>query len=144
VKDQGFLISFYQQQAPHSPLAVAKLMEASLGHYNDAAVAASQGLMQLAAEILDVNDLLPLLNSKFVGVRVNGLSAVSSLSQQAPLSINDITQICLQLQGEPNPTVIRHFYDLGTQWMKQTQTVLPVWVTTLNQMLERTATLQQS
>jgi hypothetical protein len=139
VKDQRFLISFYQQQAHDNPLALDRLVQASLGNYNDAAVAASQGLVQLAAEQLRVSDLLPLLNSRFVGVRVNGVSAISALSQQAPISADDITQICHQLQGETNPTVIRHFCDLGTQWMKQTQTVLPVWVTALTQMLERMA-----
>ncbi|MGP1383441.1 MAG: hypothetical protein ACTS2F_07750 [Thainema sp.] len=138
-KDQRFLIMVYRQQASEHPAALAKLIEVALGKSNDAAVSASHELDQVSGGQVSVADLLPLLKSPFVGVRVNGLAAIARVSQLEPLSLEQMQRVCRLLAQEDNQTVARYFCELGTDWVRRRQRVPKPMVRTLAGMLTRVA-----
>lgn len=146
-KDQKFLVNLYRQQAQHSSVALAKLLDAALGSSNDAALAASQDLADAGGDNLAPVDLLPLLKSRFVGVRVNGLTAIATLNQRAIITNNpspDLSEttlgdICTILTTEANPTVVRHFCGLVTDWVRHYHRVPAPMVSTLHTLLTRMA-----
>ena len=154
-KDQKFLVTLYRQQASHNPAALAKLLDAALGTSNDAAVTASQDLAEVGGDHLTPVNLLPLLRSRFVGVRVNGLVAIATLHQRVlakPLqrriaadtsssTLGEATlgDICTILATETNPTVVRHFCDLASHWVRHYHQVPVPMVGTLHTLLTRMA-----
>ena len=136
-KDQRYLISLYQQQAQDNPAALAKLIETALGKISDAAVAASHRLDQVSGGQLAPAELLPLLRSRFPGVRVNALEAISHLSQLQPLSPERLTQLCQALAQEANQTVVRHFYAFIADWIRLHPQAPPDLVETIATLLNR-------
>ncbi|MBE9141209.1 hypothetical protein IQ254_29095, partial [Nodosilinea sp. LEGE 07088] len=146
-KDQKFLVTLYRQQARYNPAALAKLLDAALSTSNDAAVAASQDLAKVGGDSLTVANLLPLVQSRFVGVRANGLVAITTLNQRAIVvdaastDLNETTlgEICTILANEANPTVVRHFCDLATNWVRHYHRVPVPIVGTLHTLLTRIA-----
>jgi hypothetical protein len=143
-KDQRFLIALYQQQASEHPAARAKLLTAALGRQKEAAVAATHDLAQVCGDHLTPSDLLPLLRSRFVGVRANGLLALSALNKGHADTANrlledSLIQIGQILSSETNPTVVRHFCDLSTDWIQQQNLAPPTLLPVLDIWLARMA-----
>lgn len=141
--NQRCLIAVYQRQAQTNPAALNKLIETALGKSNDAAVSASLALAQVSESIFKPAEVLPLLRSPFVGVRVNVLVVLTCLSRTNPLSSALIDQICQILIPETNQTVARHFYDLVTEWVRQQRQVSPVMLNTIAVILNRTVEAEQ-
>ena len=142
-KDQRYLISLYQQHAKDNPAALAKLIETALGKISDAAVAASHRLDQVSGGQLAPAELLPLLGSRFPGVRVNALEAIADLSRRQPLPPALLTQLCQALIQEENQTVVRHFYAFIAEWVKHQSQAPPDLVETVALMLHRLVATNQ-
>jgi hypothetical protein len=135
--DQRFLLALYQDWAQQDPVALQRLVTTALGKQNDAAVTASRGLGELGGVHLSAEQLLPLLRSPFVGVRVNGLTAMAALSEQQPMAASVLTQVAIVLADETNPTVGRLYCDLVAAWVHRQQRVLPEVLNTLTAMIQR-------
>ncbi len=122
---QKYLITVYRQQAATNGLARDRLLAIAQGQSKEVALMASVDL----AQVWDAQpqQLLPLLQSIFPGVRAHALTAIGQrLDREPPLTPELLTQICQVLQTEANQTVIRLLCNLIAQWVKQYQCVLPI------------------
>lgn len=129
---QRYLLEHYQQQAETNPIALEKLLEAVQGVSRDVAISASHALVQVSC--LSPEQILPLLASPFVGVRVNGLAILARLdTPEQPLSPSIITHCCRTLMTESDQAVARHLCDVLAPWIKRQHVVprevLPTLVT---------------
>jgi hypothetical protein len=138
--DQRFLLALYQDWAQQDPVAVQTLLATALGQQNDAAVTASRGLGQLGAAQVSAEQLLPLLRSRFVGVRVNGLTAMAARSEHQPLAAAMLSDVAIALAAEANQTVGRLYCDLVAEWVHRQQRVLPEVLNTLVAITQRLVT----
>ncbi|MFE4104889.1 hypothetical protein, partial [Almyronema epifaneia] len=82
-------------------------------------------------------ELLPLMRSPFVGVRVNALTAIANLSRPQPWPTEQMTQLCRVLAGEQSQTVTRLFYDWVADWVRKQEEVPSQLVVTLAATFER-------
>ncbi len=82
-----------------------------------------------------------------MGVRANGVVAIATLNQRAiaadasstALSETTLSDICIILATEANPTVVNHFCDLATDWVRHYHRVPVPMVNTLHTLLTRIA-----
>ncbi|ASC69760.1 hypothetical protein XM38_006890 [Halomicronema hongdechloris C2206] len=124
--DQRFLLAMYQEWAQQDEAALERLLATARGKQNDAAVSASRVLADLDSGPVSLEDWVPLVRSRFVGVRVNALTAMAT--QLAKQSVADATlkDIAIALATEDNPTVGRKFCDLVAEWVRRRHRVPPV------------------
>jgi len=128
-----FLIGIYRRQASTNPQALERLLLAAQETAKDAAVAASRDLERVSNAQLEPDRVLPLLRSRFAGVRVNALSAIAALATAGrPLSAQGLSTLCQHLQQERNQAPLRWLCDLVAQWVRQHQQVPPAVLPTLD------------
>ena len=133
---QKFLIAVYRQQAATNPLALDRLLEISLCRSREIALIASLDLDQVGN--LHPNQLVPLLQSIFPGVRANALSAIAHLStSENSLTHDDLTTLCQLLFQEENQNVARLWCNLISQWVRQHQCVPPIVLALLTEIPSR-------
>ena len=123
---QLFLIKIYQQQAASCSVALGRLLETAQCNSKEVAISASHHLEAVATGRLIFEQLLPLLHSRFPGVRANGLRAILSISNQGlQLTKEHLTTICTSLGKENDQTVARLLCELVTRWVKTYRQVPP-------------------
>jgi len=133
---QKFLIAVYRQQAATNPLALDRLLEISLCRSREIALIASLDLDQVGN--LHPNQLVPLLQSIFPGVRANALIAITRLSaSENSLTSEDLTTLCQLLFQEENQNVARLWCNLISQWVRQHQCVPPIVLDLLTEIPSR-------
>jgi hypothetical protein len=123
---QLFLVEIYRKQAKTYRTALRKLLEASMGKSKDVALAASHDLDELGAEQLGIVELLPLLRSRFPGVRVNCMNAITRVTEQSvPLKEEELSDICSVLASENDQAVAIRLYKLVARWVQAHRLVPP-------------------
>jgi hypothetical protein len=123
---QQLLLQHYQKQAPICATARGRLLEACQSDLKHIATQASQTLDQLPHGSLTVVQVLPLLQSRFAGVRVKALQAIAAITQPgALLTEADFVHICTVLQAEDNQAVVRPLCELVSRWVKAMRQVPP-------------------
>ena len=87
---------------------------------------------------LHPNQLVPLLQSIFPGVRANALIAITRLSaSENSLTSEDLTTLCQLLFQEENQNVARLWCNLISQWVRQHQCVPPIVLDLLTEIPSR-------
>ncbi len=119
---QSVLLAFYRQQAasnaPSNQEAIAKLLEACLSKFKDIAVSASQDFSNLP--MLTSDRLIPLLKSRFIGVRVNVLKALfAHYDKGRNLTASDLAAICGVLLREDNQAVACNLCEIVAAWVQR-------------------------
>jgi hypothetical protein len=114
---QVFLVKFYRQQVHTDPHAVTRLLHAAqFSIFQEVAVAASQSLKDIAAS---VDQMYPLLQSKFPGVRNNTLQAISKLTgNNLQLDATQLSKICLLLSQEGDQATGRLLCEIVANWVQ--------------------------
>jgi len=135
--DQRFLLGLYQQWAQQDDAARARLVTTALGKHNDAAVTASRALGDLPAARVPVDTLVSLVRSRFVGVRVNGLTALTTRLGSQPLTAATLREVAIALRAETNPTVGRLFCELVAAWVYRQQQVAAAALETMTAIVQR-------
>lgn len=140
-KSQLILVKFYQKIACNCPQATAKLLKAVGATSKDVALAASAALNGEICS-LNLSQLLPLLESKIPGVRVNGLSAIAHLSSGGlELTDEQLTAIATRLQDEDNQAVIRPLCEMVAAWVQKNKRVQPLVASAVGEALPRLVAL---
>jgi hypothetical protein len=115
---QSVLVTYYRQQAPISQEAIAKLLKACLSSFKDIAVSASQDFCNLPMVTSD--RLIPLLKSRFIGVRVNVLKALfAHYDKGRNLTEADLATICGMLLQEDNQAVACPLCEIVAAWVQR-------------------------
>jgi len=135
--DQRFLLALYREWAEEDAAARERLWATALGQHNDAAVSASRVLADLGSEHWSPAIWVPLVRSRFVGVRVNALTAMTTQLAQQPITEVTLTEIATALATESNPTVGRKFCDLVAEWVRRGNQVSPVVLSTIAAITQR-------
>lgn len=115
---QVFLVKFYRQQASFDPEAANRLLDAARSSKSkEVAIAAAQSLPDLA---ISVTQMLPLLQSQFIGVRDKALQAIAKLTEDGlKLSVKELHQVCLLLKQEDDQAVSRLLCEIVARWVQQ-------------------------
>lgn len=135
--DQRFLLTLYQEWAQQDQAALERLLATAQGKQNDAAVSASRALADLGSERLSPERWEPLVRSRFVGVRVNALTALTNCATQQPISEATLREVAIALAAEENPTVGRLFCDLVAEWVRHGERIPPVVLSTIAAIVQR-------
>lgn len=110
---QRVLIGFYRQQANHDPEARRRLLQAAELPSKDVALAASKDIAAALDNSVTATDVFPLLRSRIVGVRTNGVAAlIDCIEQGGSIAPSGLEQVCQTLAEEDNQTVVRLLFQL--------------------------------
>ena len=122
-KSQIWLVQYYRSQARHSPAALNLLLQAMTSVSKDVAIAAAQDLSELN-EVLTASQLIPLLRSRFPGIRTNVLAAFQVRDGVEPgLETQILTAICQALNQENNQAPARLLCELVRSWVRRRRSV---------------------
>jgi hypothetical protein len=127
---QHMRVAIYAPQVLTSPEAVLKLVELSLSHAKEVALAASLALARAVGEGARprVAELLPLAESKIPGVRDHLMEAVTAL-QGAGCNIleDDLVGLCQRLAGETNAPTLQKLCTVAGTWVRaERRAILPL------------------
>lgn len=135
---QVVLVKFYRERAATEPAATQRLLTGCQSHFAEVALAASYGLTPEPLQGLTLEPVLSLLTSRFTGVQVNALGAISSLSQGGKtLSAPQLIGLCQQPSLLNNQAVVRPFCEFVAAWVKQHRQVPPDIVASLGNIPQR-------
>lgn len=127
---QLWLARYYRVIADSDSAALDRLLTASQSKFKDVAVASCYDLDKLSAS-LAIAQMLPLLKSRFPGVRSSGLSVIKVMNYKfssvddSVRSVNSLalTNICTILMQEDNQVVARVLCELVSAWVRKHQQV---------------------
>lgn len=123
---QLFLIKLYRERAVDCSVALDRLLAATQSNSKEVAIAASQEMNTLAVGRLSVEQLLPFLQSRFPGVRVNGLEAIQAITNQGlELMDGQLNTLCTLLGNEDNQAVVRPLCEVVARWVQTNRRVPP-------------------
>ncbi len=114
---QRMLIQVYRQQATAQQAAFDRLIAIAQLPMKDIALAASFELEQVYPNLFP-EQLLPLLQSDFPGVRANAINSLIALVTQPTFTASNLGAICQILSEEDNQNVARLLCKLVAVWVR--------------------------
>lgn len=115
-------IQLYKTCANESADAIDRLIERAASEAEVIALSASHALLDRASDLssLAPSRLVPILQSRFLGVRMHGLELLDRMIERRPGPADEMLTAVSALRDEDNPTALRALCDVLTRWLRST------------------------